>query len=275
MAASSRGAVRRPAVAGYYYPSDPAELGALIDALTRPGCPPAQACAVIVPHGSLRHAGAILGSTLAQVRIPRRCLVLGASHTNTWMRWSVMTAGSYLTPFGELPVDEACAEALRRRCAFLEPDAWSQRGEHAIEVIVPFLQRLGPPDLTLVPIMTGSDDPSEFNRLGEALAQVVRLQEEPCLLIASTDLSHYEPAARGASQDRLVLEAIESLDHDRLVRLVREQGIRMCGYGAVACVLQAARALGAHAAHVVAHGTSADAGGDPDSAIGYAGVVVG
>ena len=174
------------------------------------------------------------------------------------------------------------------RCArapFLEPDAWAQRGEHAIEVVIPFLQRLGPPDLAIAPIVMGAAaDPDEIAALATAIAQVVRLHEEPVLLIASSDLSHYEPLAVGIRQDRELIAAISRLDGRALIDRVREEGlpaeasaqagIRMCGASAVACVLEAARALGSREASLAAYGTSAEAGGDPSSVIGYAGMVI-
>lgn len=270
----SRAAVRRPVVAGYYYPADPAQLRQMVDALTQRTVPPKPALAVLVPHGSYRYAGAIAGATVARVTIPRRCILLGASHTGSWMRWSLMAAGAYRTPLGDVPVDELCAEALRSRCPFLEVDAWSQRGEHAIEVVLPFLQRVGPPDLAILPVVTGPVDDDECLRLGEALAQVIRMYEEPVLLIASSDLSHYEPNARALRYDQRVMAAIRRMDRAALRAAVQTDGVPMCGYGAVVSVLEAAQRLGAHAVTLVRYGTSAEAGGDPHSVIGYAGMVV-
>jgi len=266
--------VRRPAVAGYFYPSDPAALRGELASFSR-GAPPARANAhaVVVPHGSYRRSGAIVGAALARTVIPRQCVILGPSHTGSWMPWSVMAEGAYRTPLGDVPVNGWMAQALRTRCPFLEADAWAQRGEHAIEVVLPFLQWLGPPDLTVVPVIIGSDDEAEFARLAGALAEVIRMAEEPVLMIASSDLSHYEPQADAAAHDRRLLEAIRALDYRAVVRQVQE-GVRMCGYGAVACAIDAATKLGASRATVVAHQTSAEAGGDPHSVIGYAGVVI-
>jgi AmmeMemoRadiSam system protein B len=190
------------------------------------------------------------------------------------MSWSILVGGAYRTPLGDVPVNEACAEALRARCPFLEPDEGMQRGEHAIEVVLPFLQRLAPPDLSVVPIVIGSDNSIEFAQLAEALAQVVRMYEERVLLIASSDLSHYEPQARGAEQDLALITAICTLNGPGLIRHVQDGSALMCGYGAVACVLEAAKALGASQAVLVRYGTSADAGGDPSSVIGYAGIII-
>ena len=265
---------RRPAVAGYFYPADPAALADSIDGWTRPTDGPLHGCAVIAPHGSYRHAGAVVGSVFARTRVPRRCVILGPSHTGSWMPWSLMGCGAYRTPLGEVPIDATCAEALRRRCHFLELDAWGQPGEHAIEVLVPFLQRRAPSDVTLVPIMMNSDHPDELAQLAEALVQVIRMQEEPVLLIASSDLSQYESFERGAAHDRAILERIGVLDGQGLLRYVEEHAVRMCGVGAVACVLEASKALGASQVLQTRYTTSAASGGDPHSVTGYAGLVI-
>ena len=267
--------IRRPAVAGYFYPADPVALDEALDAVLG-GSPaaPTPAHALIVPHGSFRHAGAVAAAAWAAARIPRRVILLGPSHTLSWMPWSVMESGAYRTPLGEVPIDEQGVAALRARCPFLAADAWAQQGEHAIEVVLPFLQRLGPPDVAIVPVITGSGDREELSQLSTALAQVVRMQEEPVLLVASPDLPHCEPVARGVALDQALLDAMRTLDGRRLLDCVHERSIVMCGDGAAACVLDAARALGAVSARVARYGTSADAGGDPGSTTGYAGIVI-
>jgi AmmeMemoRadiSam system protein B len=232
------------------------------------------AIAVVVPHGSYRHAGAVAGAVFGRMAIPRRCILIGPSHTGSWMPWSLMTGGAYRTPLGDVPVDEATAEALRRRCPFLEPDAWGQRGEHAIEVLLPFLQHGGPSDLMVVPIVIGTHEEAQGSQLADGLAQVVRLLEEPVLLIASSDLSHYSRADRVAIQDGRLIDAICAVDGTRLLRESAAHGVAMCGDGPVRVVLDAARQLGAQQGTCVAYATSAEAGGDPNSAIGYAGVVI-
>jgi AmmeMemoRadiSam system protein B len=267
--------IRKPVVAGYYYPADRALLEEALDALCRGRrAPPQRARAVVAPHGSLRHSGAAAAAAFGAVEIPRRVMLIGPSHTGSWMPWSIMTRGAYRTPLGEVPIDSRGAEALRARCPFLTDDAWAQQGEHAIEAVLPFLQRLGPQNLSIVPIIAGATDHDEYARLGTALAQVARLLEEPVLLVASTDLSHHEPAVRGAVQDRVLLDALCALDADALRSCVRERSIIMCGDGPAAAVLNAARALGATQASVAAYRTSVDGGGDPGSATGYAGIII-
>ena len=271
----STSAVRRPAVAGYYYPADPESLRREIDRLTSGHeAPSMPALAAVLPHGSYRHAGRVIGSTLARLAIPRRVILLGPSHTGSWMPWSLMAGGAYRTPLGEVPVDELLADALRARCPFLDTDAWSQRGEHALEVLVPFLQRRGPADLRIVPIVLGTEDRAQFSQLARALAQVIRMCEEPVLMIASTDLSHYAPLAEADAQDQRLLDWLCRLDGAGLLDAVRESGIVMCGDGPAAIVLDAAKALGATQATVAARGTSLEGGGDPHAVTGYAGVII-
>jgi hypothetical protein len=271
---ASRGVVRRPAVAGYFYPAEAAALRAELDALTPQASPRLAARAVVLPHGSVRQCGAIVAATLARVQVPPRCIILGPSHTGNPVAWSLLDRAAYRTPLGDVPVDGRCAEALKARCAFLEPDPWAQAGEHAIEVLLPWLQRSAPPELSIVPIIVGAARDQEIGALAEALAQVVRMQEEPVLLIASSDLSHYQRQAEAEAQDRALLDAIRTRQGAALIRRVRASSVIMCGYEAVACALDAASLLGATQVAVAAYGTSATAGGDPDSVTGYAGVVI-
>ena len=266
--------IRRPAVAGYFYPSDPTELAQEVDRLIDRRVAAQPARALLVPHGSVRHCGAVIGATLSRAAVPRSCVIVGPSHTGSWMPWSLMAHGWYRTPLGDVPINRSFADALQARCPFLEADAWAQHGEHAVEVVLPFLQRLGPPDLSIVPVVLGAEVEGELAQFADALAQVVRMAEEAVLLVASSDLPHYEPLDEAVVQDRRVLETIQRLDSEALMREVRASSIRMCGAGAVAGVMMAATRLGVQRAEVIRYGTSADAGGDPDSVIGYAGVVI-
>jgi AmmeMemoRadiSam system protein B len=268
--------IRRPAVAGYCYPVDPEALRHTIERSLQAAAPlsPTPARGTLVPHGSYRHTGNILGATLGNTVIPRRCILLGPSHVERWTSWSIVTDGAYRTPLGEVPIDAAGAEALRARCSFLSVDETWHRGEHAIEVVLPFLQHLGPADLSIVPIIIGAEDAAEWAQCAEALAQVIRMQEEPVLVIASSDFSHYLPAPETSARDRRLIDAIRTLDASTFTRAVREQTAPVCGAAAIACWLGAMTRLNATTATLAAYGTSADTGGDPHSAIGYAGLIV-
>lgn len=264
--------IRRPAVAGYFYPASAELLREALDSTISYHGDALPARAVIVPHGSLAHCGQVLSSVLSRTLIPKRCVIIGPSHTGSWMPWSLMARGCYRTPLGDVTIDEALCDALRQRCDFLESDSWAQQGEHSIEAVLPFIQHHGPANLSIVPIVVGSQDAAEISQLAQALAQVVRMIEEPVLLIASANFSHYEPQTVVMEQDRILLEQVSRFDGEALMRQVKEAGIRMCADNAVSAVLSASRLLGAAQVEVVDYATSAQAGGDPDSAIGFAGV---
>lgn len=266
--------VRRPAVSGYYYPEEPQVLRQVLDRLVPVVAEKLTAYAAIVPHGSLRHSGGVAGAVFGRIRIPRRCVIVGPSHTGTAMRWSLFARGSFRTPLGLVNVDEPLCDTLLESCPFLEADAWGQRGEHAVEVILPFLQYARPEGCVVTPIVTSSARLDELSDCAQALERAVRTLGEPVLLIASSDLSHYEPEAVGAEQDRQLLEAILNLDATGLCRLADAGVTTMCGVGAVASVLMAAVRLGATRAELLGYGTSVAAGRDPNSVVGYGGVIV-
>ena len=267
--------IRRPAVAGYFYPADPQALREEVARLLQTAREPARpARGVLLPHGSYRHAGSVIGATLGRTIIPHRCILLAPSHVERWTPWSLLTHGAYRTPLGDVQIDTTCANTLRARCPFLSPDEARQQGEHAIEVLLPFLQYLAPADLTIVPVLVNSEDPEEWASFSRALAQAVLLQEEPVLLIASSDLSHYLPQSRTAALDQRLIDAIGHLDAATFLSAIHDQGAVVCGAAAIACWLSAVTQLGATTATLAAYGTSAASGGDPYSAIGYAGLLV-
>ena len=230
--------------------------------------------ALILPHGSLRQAGAVTGRAVGGAQLPRRCILLGPSHAGSALRWSVMSRGAYRTPLGDVPIDESLSGAVLECCPFLEADAWNQPGEHTIEVLLPFLQFVRPGELSIISIITSSDTEEEFVELAQALAQLIRVQTEEVLLIASSDLSHYEEASIGAQKDRQLIETILRLDGLAVVRQIHGGLATMCGYGPVACVLMAARQLGATEGRLLGYATSTETGGDPNSAIGYGGILI-
>ncbi len=264
--------IRRMAVCGYFYPASAERLREAMDSAIDYHGQARPAQAVIVPHGSFAHCGKVSASVLSRTLIPKRCIVVGPSHTGSWMPWSLMARGWYRTPLGDVPIDEQLCDALQQRCSFLERDAWAQQGEHSVEAVLPFLQHLGPANLSIVPVVVGSDDAAELGLFAQAVAQVVRMVEEPVLLIASANFSHYEPQAVVAEQDQAILEQIRRLDGEAVMRTVRENGIRMCAANAVSAVLSASRLLGGCQVELTSYATSAEAGGDADSAIGFAGV---
>src|SRR5206468_769873 len=181
--------------------------------------------------------------------------------------------GAFRTPLGDVPVDARFAAALLEASPLVGVDHTAHAGEHAVEVEVPFLQ-MRRPDVRIVPLVLAWDGWDGCRRLGEALAGVTERWSEPVLLLASSDLTHYEPARVAERKDRLALEAVAALDGEELLRRCRREGISMCGRAPTATVVAAARTLGAARADVVHYSHSGMVTGDDAAVVGYAGVLI-
>ncbi|HTT68766.1 MAG TPA: AmmeMemoRadiSam system protein B [Gemmatimonadales bacterium] len=268
--------VRQPAVAGSFYPAQPTQLVAAVrELLTVAGAEPRPALAAVAPHAGYVYSGRTAGQVFARLEVPRCCVVLAPNHTGFGEAeegGSVYAVGSFVTPAGEIPVDEATAAALLASCDLLEDDPAAHAREHAVEVELPFLLARQP-RVTVVPVVLGWSDWPRTRRLGEALAAVVRGSPEPVLLVASSDMNHYESAAVAAEKDGLALAAAERLDGEQLLEVTRRHRISMCGRVPAAAVLHAARLLGAVTAEVVHRSHSGQVTGDDLSVVSYAGVI--
>jgi MEMO1 family protein len=162
---------------------------------------------------------------------------------------------------------------MKQALPLLEDDAAAHRAEHAIEVELPFLQ-LRQPNLTFVPIALGTAQFEPLEKLGHALAEVIAGQRDRILIVASSDMNHYESDVVTRGKDHRAIERILSLDPRGLYEVVTQQEISMCGFGPAVAMLTAARRLGAKSAELVKYATSGDVSGDRNMVVGYAGVVV-
>lgn len=265
--------VRRASVAGLCYPADRAVLRDTVERLASGSHPRLPGVGAVIPHGAYHYSGAVAGQTLARVMIPRRCVILAPNHTGAGPAWSLMPEGAYATPLGEVGVDEPLAQAFMEACPLLEADGLAHRGEHAVEVALPFLQVLAPEGLTIAPIVIGSEQADEVEQVAQAMAGCLAREPEPVLVVASADLSHYEPRDAVADKDAQMLEAILAFDAAAFLQRRSDLRVTTCAGAPVACLLATVRRLGASKAALVRYATSAEAGGDPHSSIGYAGVI--
>lgn len=264
--------IRLPAVSGTFYPSDPGELGRQIDRFSPPS-EKISALACVVPHAGYLYSGGVAGAVYASLRIPARCILLGPRHFPRGERMAILTRGFFRTPLGDAPIDEELASELARRDPRLREDAVAHEREHSLEVQIPFLQRHRP-EVRIVPVALATDRYPALEELGRAVAQTVAAQGEPVLLVASSDLNHYESEAVTRKKDELAIARMLALDPRGLYDTVRKEEISMCGYAAATAMLVAARELGATEATLVLHATSGDVNGDRAQVVGYAGIVV-
>jgi MEMO1 family protein len=265
--------VRHPAVAGQFYPRTPQELRAEIDSYISIDAHPIKALGCVVPHAGYIYSGHVAGAVYAHLQLPRRFIVMCPNHTGMGTPLSIMSEGEWETPLGNVVVDTELATALKSKCPLLAEDSLAHRSEHATEVQLPFLQaRLT--DFSFVPIAVGTRRLESLEALGAAIADTIREQSDPVLVIASSDMNHYEDDEVTRQKDSQAIAKILALDPRGLYEVVTAQNISMCGFGPAVAMLTAAKRLGGKSAELIKYATSGDVSGDRDMVVGYAGIAV-
>lgn len=265
--------VREPAVAGRFYPANPERLREDIASCLPCADSRVRAIGCMVPHAGYIYSGKVAGAVFSRLEIPPSCIVLGPNHTGRGHPFAVMKEGAWRTPLGEVPIDSDLAEDLIQEFPALSEDSAAHHYEHAIEVELPFLQACRP-DMKFVPIAIGTGQLVLLEQLGEALAEVAKRKKEPALIIASSDMNHYEDDTTTRLKDRKAIEKILALDAPGLHQTVMNESISMCGFGPAVAMLAAAQRLGAKKAELVQYATSADVSGDHNVVVGYAGIII-
>src|SRR3974390_2777063 len=185
--------IRPPAVAGRFYPNDPGTLSAAVDSFLAPraDAKKIRALACVVPPAGYMYSGSVAGEVYSRVEIPRRVILLGPRHYPRSAPLAILSDGAWQTPLGMAPIDHLLAEKICRTFPALREDAVAHSAEHSLEVQLPFLQRAVPP-FTFVPIVLGHAQWETLEALGHALGSVIASESEPVLLVASSDMNHYE-----------------------------------------------------------------------------------
>jgi AmmeMemoRadiSam system protein B len=265
--------VRRPAVAGSFYDGDPERLKHEVREHLGEAGPAQPAFGAIAPHAGYIYSGPVAGAVYARIEVPATAIVLCPNHTGRGAPAAVEPSDAWRTPLGDVRVDKGLASRLMELAPSLTEDSSAHAREHSLEVQLPFLQ-LRRPDVAIVPVCLGAPDVALCREVGHALAAVVAESEEPPLLIASSDMNHFESRTVGRAKDDRALARVEALDPEGLFRTVVGENITMCGFLPSTALLFAAREAGVSSAKVVARRDSGDRTGDTSSVVGYAGVIL-
>jgi AmmeMemoRadiSam system protein B len=271
--------IRLPAVAGRFYPAEPESLRRDIRNFTHtPIAKPdseTKICALgcVVPHAGYVYSGGVAGAVYERLELPDRYVILCPNHTGRGEPLAIMSEGAWRTPLGDVPIDAELAYALKTRFSLVAEDDAAHRFEHALEVQLPFLQVLRP-DFRFVPIVVGTSQFEVLSALGVAIASAIRESETRILVIASSDMNHYENDSITRAKDRRAIDQILGLNPKGLHDVVRKGNISMCGYGPTVTTLTAALKLGASNAELIRYATSGDVSGDLDMVVGYAGIAI-
>jgi AmmeMemoRadiSam system protein B len=266
--------IRKPAVAGRFYPAKPAELQSTLQAYLETSAERSHAIGIIVPHAGYMYSGHVAGAVYSRIEIPSRNIVLCPNHTGYGTPMSTMTSGAWETPLGNVEIDHELCEALIALDPYLQDDIEAHRREHALEVQLPFMQQIAGSVLRFVPITIGTSDLRRLQTLGRAIAEVIRNIAPRTLIIASSDMNHYESDAITRVKDRKAIDQILAMDPVGLYEIVNRENISMCGYGPAVSMLTAAKLLGGSTATLVKYATSGDVSLDFDHVVGYAGIIV-
>jgi len=265
--------IRGAAVAGSFYAGSKDRLRAQIKELRPTGSTAREALGVIVPHAGYVYSGRVAAAVYAQVAPPDTWVILGPNHTGLGAKASIMTSGVWVTPLGDMAIDAELGRAILANSSTLREDHLAHTREHSIEVQLPFLQSEEHPS-RFVPIALFAHDYAVCRDVGSAAAAAIRATGRRSVLVASTDMSHYVSRSVATTLDRKAIDAILALDPEELHRVVRREGISMCGFHAATAVLVAAKALGATSAELVAYTDSGAVTGDATEVVAYAGLII-
>ena len=267
--------IRQPAVAGQFYPSSSQGLKNQIETLIDKHAEKSDIIACMLPHAGYIYSGGVAAQTVSRINIKNKVILLGPNHTGYGAKYSIMPEGIWQTPLGEISIDSDLAQDILKRSKHLKPDDEAHTYEHSLEVELPFLQYFKT-DFKIVPILFLSDEFKIIKEIGEEIAATIKERniKDSTIIIASSDMTHYEPQGEAERKDKEAIQAILELNEDKLIDRIQRLNISMCGYAPAIAMISAAKLLGAKTAKLIKYQTSGDVTGDKSSVVGYAGIIV-
>ncbi|MDR3580085.1 MAG: AmmeMemoRadiSam system protein B [Oryzomonas sp.] len=264
---------RHAAVAGQFYPGTREQLQSVLSGLVPAVPEKRRVLGVVAPHAGYIYSGAIAGKVYGRIAIPPAVLIIGPNHHGAGAAAALYPEGEWLTPLGRTAINPRLNTLLQHHVPFIESDSSAHRFEHSLEVQVPFIQYLRP-DATMAALCLGHGDFAAVREIGKGIAAAIRAYGEDVLMVASSDMTHYESADSARRKDELALARVLAFDPEGLMKICHDEHITMCGVIPTAVMLVASRELGATQAELAAYGTSGDVTGDNSQVVGYASVDV-
>ena len=265
--------IRHPVVAGQFYPDSPSRLKEMIQGMVDEKAEKEEGIGLVSPHAGYIYSGPVASATISRIKFKDTFIIIGPNHTGMGKPLSIMTEGIWNTPLGEVEIDSELGKQILATSHYLEEDSIAHQHEHSIEVQLPFLQYFKR-DIRLVPIILSPSSGATYKEIGKELAKAIKDLNKEVVIIASSDMTHYEPQESAQRKDTQAIEAILDLDEDELLKRVDELNISMCGYAPAVALISAAKELGATRAELIRYQTSGDTTGDYFSVVGYAGIIL-
>jgi len=264
---------RSPIVAGQFYPASSSQLKSMIEQLVGEKVAREDVIGLVSPHAGYIYSGPVAGAVISRIRFKGTFIIMGPSHTGRGKPLSIMTEGTWETPLGEVEIDSELGKQILAVSSYLQEDSIAHEFEHSIEVQLPFLQYFKP-DIKIVPIVLSYSSGATYKEIGKEIAKAIKDLNREVVIMASSDMTHYEPQESAQRKDNQAIEAILDLNEDELLKRVDELNISMCGYAPTVSLISAAKELGATGAELVKYQTSGDITGDYSGVVGYAGIII-
>lgn len=269
--------IRKAKFAGSWYPDELEKAKKYLVNITEEEKLEVIGC--VCPHAGWVYSGKVAGEVYSKIKPADLYILLGPNHTGLGEIVAVYPEGFWETPFGQVKVNKEVAQLVIKNSEFAQADTKAHQNEHSLEIQLPFLQLITQKEFSIVPITIRIEDYHMCQDLGNAISAAVKeytklYKDKKVVLIASTDMTHYEPQSYAYKLDTLAVEQILKLSPKGLFDTVLSYGITMCGVYPTVSMLIAAKHLGAKNAKLIKYATSGDVSGEYDSVVGYAGIVV-
>ncbi|MBI5025500.1 MAG: AmmeMemoRadiSam system protein B [Nitrospirae bacterium] len=264
---------RRPAVAGQFYSGTSSKLSAQVSQYIEAYPLREKVLGIVSPHAGLMYSGGVAGAVYSKIEFPHTFILLGPNHTGLGSPISIMAFGEWEVPTGTLKIDELLAKKILQFSDVIEEDTQAHSMEHSLEVQLPFILHFSS-DVMIVPITMMANSLADCRLVGDALAKAIKDTTYPVVIVASSDMSHYETDPVARAKDKKAIDRILNLDPEGLHETVRREKISMCGFAPATAMLFAANSLGAREAELVKYMTSGDVSGDYSYVVGYAGIII-
>ncbi|MEW6607677.1 MAG: AmmeMemoRadiSam system protein B [bacterium] len=267
--------IRRPVVAGQFYPGNPERLEEEIKNYLITDAVQEEVIGLIAPHAGYIYSGSTAGAVYSRIKPAQTFIILCPNHTGYGKPFAIMTKGIWETALGSVPIDFQLADQLLSSSKHLQEDHLAHLYEHSIEVQLPFLQVLFKENaFQIVPICVSHSRDEDYKQLGLEIGKTLKNLSKKVVIIASSDMTHYESHQDAQRKDKIAIDSILKLDEEMLLENVYIFHITMCGYIPAVIMLVAAKELGAKEAELVKYTTSGETTGDYQQVVGYAGIIV-
>lgn len=265
--------LRKPAVAGYFYQASPSKLAEQVSKYVEPGLQKTRALGVVAPHAGFTYSGAVAGAVYSRIIPADTFILIGPNHTGLGPAVSVFPDGQWEMPNGDIAIDKEIADLIVAGSRHASKDYNAHVGEHSLEVQIPFIQHFTK-NFRIVPVTMMSSTLEVCRELGHAISLAIQETSRNALIVASSDMTHYESAGSAKEKDDMAIEKVLALNPAGLHATVKEHGITMCGFAPAVTMLYATTELGASKAALVKYMNSGDMSGDYEQVVGYAGIII-